>query len=90
MGYVYPLPGKVSKSLTAAVTNAASTVDLGTHTAYLHNSGTGKVFISGDGQVATANSFPLASGEKLAFPLTGKISVISDSTATLNILCVDY
>lgn len=90
MAHTYPLPAQITKSLKADVTAAASTVDLGTHTAWLHNGGTGKVFINGNGQAATADDFPLAAGEKLPFPLTGKISVISDGTATLNILYVDY
>lgn len=89
MPQTYPKPFNLIKSFTQAVNNSAAALDLRNHTAYLMNSGTGKVFINGNGQAATANDWCLASGEKSAFPLTGLLSVISDTTATLNILYVD-
>ena len=86
-GYVSKMPLHLKKSLSVSVTATSQVVDLGTNTAYVQNVGTGKIFMSP--LVATINDYELAVGERLIFPLTGIINVISDSTATLKIIYVD-
>jgi hypothetical protein len=85
----YPRPLSITKSYTVAVTAVPAAVDLGTNTAYLMNSGTGKIYVAPGYRNAAATDWLLAAGEKMAFPITGKINVVSDATATLNIITVD-
>ena len=87
--YTITQPFNVMGNSAVAVTTTPQSVNLGGATSYLHNAGTGHIYISATQTTPDNTCWDLASGEKLPFPVTGLINVVSDATATLKILVVD-